>query len=285
MQYDISQIETTDIPPLLQEIPSPPDVMYLRGTLPPKDHILLTVVGARAVSPYGRDACKKLIEGLKGYPISIVSGLAIGVDSIAHETALTHGLHTIAVPGSGIDDSVIYPSRHKPLAQKILDNGGALLSEFEPTFRATVWSFPQRNRIMAGMSHATLIIEASEKSGTLITARLATDFNRELMCIPHPIFAEHGKGPHLFLRLGATLIRNSDDILEALHIEKRTTNTAPKPELSILEEKIYTLIIDGMDTDTLTRTLSIPLQEISSTLMIMELRNIICQRLGLWYRA
>jgi DNA processing protein len=284
MSFPILKVDGDDIPELLHEIPDPPRVMYLRGTLPPQGNKILTVVGSRAVSAYGRDACKKLVEGLRGYPISIVSGLAIGTDSVAHESALEAGLHTIAVPGSGIDDSVLYPARNKPLAKRILEAGGGMLSEFDPLFKATQYSFPQRNRIMAGIAHATLVIEAGEQSGTLITARLATDFNRDLLCVPHPIFSDHGKGPHLFIRLGAILVRDSGDILEALGFEKKEA-TVELEDLSPLELRVYEALHEPKDRDALLRELDLPAQEISTTLMMLELKGIIKESVGSFHRT
>ena len=204
MEYPIAMMKIGDVSALLPEIPDAPDGVYVRGNLPPTNNSCLAVVGSRNYSNYGKQVVDYLISGLRGYPISIISGLALGIDALAHEAALNAGLHTLAVPGSGIDDSVIYPRRNFGLAQKILESGGGLLSEFEPTFRATTWSFPQRNRIMVGLSHAVLLIEASEKSGTLITARLTAEYNRDLLVVPGNIFLENSFGVHQFLKLGAT---------------------------------------------------------------------------------
>jgi DNA processing protein len=163
--------------PLLQ-IPQPPKSLWVEGTLPADHMVLLTVVGSRNHSTYGKQAVDYLIGGLTGYPVGIISGLAIGTDGLAHEAALAAGLYTMSVPGSGIGNGVIYPSRHRALARKIIESGGSLLSEYPPDMGAALWTFPQRNRIMAGLARATLLIEASEKSGTLITARMAVDYNR-----------------------------------------------------------------------------------------------------------
>ena len=169
--------------PLL-EIPEPPKQLYIEGTLPPPNTVLLAVVGSRKYSSYGREACEELIAGLAGSPISIVSGLAIGMDTIAHKAALGAGLHTIAFPGSGLDRKVLHPRSNIHLAGQIVKSGGALVSEYEPTFPAAVYTFPRRNRIMAGLVKAVLVIEAGEKSGTRITARLATEYNREVLAVP-----------------------------------------------------------------------------------------------------
>ena len=133
--------------------------------------------------------CKHLIEGLRGYPIVIVSGLAYGADAAAHRAALEVGLPTVAVPGSGLDWDILYPRANVGLAREILKAGGALLSEEEPETKAADWTFPKRNRVMAGLSRATLIIEAKELSGSLITARLTVEYNRELLVVPGSIFS------------------------------------------------------------------------------------------------
>jgi DNA processing protein len=133
---------------------------------------------------------------------------------------MDNSLPTIAVPGSGLDPGSLHPASHANLAVEITKRGGTLISEFEPDFKATQWSFPMRNRIMAGMSHATLIIEAELKSGTMITAKLTSEYNRELLAVPGSIFSPMSDGPNMFIRLGATPVRSSGDILEALGIGK-----------------------------------------------------------------
>ena len=149
MNYPLAKMSCGACSPLLLEIPDAPKEVYVRGNLPPYGNMCLAVVGSRNYSNYGKQVVDYLISGLRSYPISIISGLALGIDALAHEAALHAGLHTLAVPGSGLDDSVIYPRKNFGLAQKILENGGGLLSEFEPDFRATQWSFPKRNRIMS----------------------------------------------------------------------------------------------------------------------------------------
>jgi DNA processing protein len=219
MSFPICEVSPEKFPPLLREIPQVPVSLNYRGVLPTPDMKLLAVVGSRKYSTYGEQVVEHLISGLAPYNIGIVSGLALGIDSLAHESALKHGMYTLSVPGSGIGDEVIYPASHRPLARKILESGGGLLSEFEPTFTATRWSFTQRNRIMAGMSHATLLIEATEKSGTLITARMAVEYNRELLVVPGNIFSTNCFGTHQFLKLGATPVTTAEDILYALGID------------------------------------------------------------------
>lgn len=210
------QLTPKDYPKKLGEIPGVPERLWLRGTLPPEGYKLLAVVGSRSLSEYGRQVCEELIAGLEGHPISIVSGLALGADACAHQAALLAGLHTVAIPGSGLHDSVIAPRTNFPLAMDILASGGALLSEQEPDHVPFPSDFPSRNRIMVGMSDAVLVIEAGERSGTLITARLAAEYNRDLLCVPHRIGDPNGIGSNQFIRLGAELVTEPLHILEAL---------------------------------------------------------------------
>ena len=190
MGYNIRKLSEDEFPPRLLEIPEPPEHLWLAGAPLSQETVHLAVVGSRKYSAYGKEACETIIAGLSGYDITIVSGLAIGIDTIAHESALSAGLRTIAVPGSGLDVKILYPRQNVRLAERILNEGGTLLSEFEPGFKATPYSFPMRNRIMAGLAQATLVVEAGEKSGTLITARLATDYNRDVLAIPGSMFSQ-----------------------------------------------------------------------------------------------
>jgi DNA processing protein len=274
----IRKLERNEFPSLLTEIPDAPKELYVRGTLPTANCKLLTVVGSRKMSRYGKDAIDYLIAGLSGYPIAIVSGLALGVDGAAHRAALNSGLTTLAVPGSGLDDSVLYPRAHFALAMEILESGGALMSEFEPTWKPRPESFPQRNRVMAGMAHATLIIEASEQSGTLITARLASDYNRELLIVPHSIFSEGGAGGHIFMKIGAAPVRGPADILEVLDLEE--TKTQKEIPLNEDEKKVIALLSEPMSRDELIRSLGMPIGSANVLLASMELRGIIAESMG-----
>jgi DNA processing protein len=185
---------------------------------------LLAVVGSRKYTDYGKELVEYLLDGLRGHNIGIVSGLALGIDSLAHEAALRNNLYTLAIPGGGLSPTAIYPRTHVGLAEKILKSGGGLLSEYDSDFKATTWSFPQRNRIVAGISNATLVIEAGEKSGSLITARLTADYNRELLVVPGNIFSNNSKGTHQFLKLGAIPITEPSDILNVLGIDLIESN-------------------------------------------------------------
>ncbi|QSH39514.1 DNA-processing protein DprA [Candidatus Kaiserbacteria bacterium] len=281
MSQLIQQILPKDFPPLLQEISDPPEYLYMQGSLPSPETKLLTVVGSRKCTSYGREVVDYLIGGLKGYDISIVSGLALGIDGHAHTAALNIGLHTIAVPGSGLSESVLYPRSHVQLAQRILENKGALLSELEPEQSAAPWTFPKRNRIMAGMSHAVLVIEATERSGTLITARLTTDYNRELLVVPASIFADSSRGAHQFWKLGATPITTPEDILDVFSIkheaqDEKQTNF----KLSQEEQEIYDLLAEPKTRDEFLEEVSLPITQANILLSKLELDGVIVEKLG-----
>jgi DNA processing protein len=284
MSYSIRKLPKNEFPALLAEIADPPKELFLAGVLPDENQKLLAVVGSRKYSSYGKDSCEKIIEGLQGFPITIVSGLALGIDSIAHKAALKNDLHTIAVPGSGLDPTALYPSTHIRLAEEIVSSGGALLSEYENDFRATPWSFPQRNRIMAGMSHATLIIEANEKSGTLITARLALDYNRNVLVVPGSIFSPTSKGSNELLRHGAEPATSAEDILRTLGFDIEKENQKVRKslfeDLSPDEQRVVELLKDPMERDDLIRALDIPVSKANMILSAMELKGIIKESMG-----
>ena len=278
MKIPYRKLSVDEIPPQLLEIPEPPKELYLAGTLPPKETALLTVVGARKHSAYGAEACAMLVRGLTGHDIAIVSGLALGIDSIAHESALEAGLRTIAVPGSGLDEKVLYPRTNVRLAERILSSGGALLSEFKPDTPAAPWTFPQRNRIMAGFAKATLIIEAELRSGTLITARLATDYNRDVFAVPGNISSPLSEGPNKLISLGATPIRTPEDILLALGF---SDDEAPmEHDLSSLPE-IEQRVMEALNApkyrEALTAEIGLSVSEANILLMKMEIAGLISE--------
>lgn len=287
MQNDLRQLTKDEYPHQLREIPQPPKSLWVRGTLPQENTKLLAVVGSRALSCYGQEAINHLIGGLSGYPVSIVSGLALGADASAHKAALSAGLHTIAMPGSGISDGAIAPRTNYGLAQNILKSGGALLSEYAPETAPATWTFPQRNRLMVGISHAVLVIEAGEKSGTLITARLAGEYNRDLLCVPHRIGDAHGYGANLFIRLGAGLVSESAHILEALGIpaERPTDTRAEAPsDLSPHELVLFTLLKAPASRDDLIRLSELPAGDALTALVMLELRGLAHEEFGAWRR-
>ncbi len=283
---DIRELAREEWPAQLLEIPQPPKRLWARGALAPAGHKMLAVVGSRAMTQYGHAACENLIAGLAGYPISIVSGLALGVDTCAHKAALAAGLHTTVVPGSGLDDTILYPRSNRAFAREILAAGGGFLSEYPPTLASRVHFFPERNRIMVGLADAVLIVEAGPQSGTLITARLAADYNRELLCIPHRIGDPHAFGPHLFIRLGAALVTEPMHILEALKIAPReSTSAAVVPTLEGAEKQIWKLLEEPMTRDEVLRSAKSGSNEALTALIALELRGLIREEFGAWRRV
>lgn len=274
-----------EFPPQLLEIPQIPDHLYIKGELPPPtDYIYVSVVGSRKHTSYGKDACEKIIRGLKGYPFVIVSGLALGIDSIAHKTALEVGLLTIAIPGSGLDDKVLYPSSNRGLADMILKKGGCLLSEFEPDFRATLWSFPKRNRIVAGISRAVIVIEAPEKSGALITVRMAVDYNRDVFAVPGSIFSDTSKGTNKFIKLGATPLTCAEDILNAFGLIDPLIPTQQTFEeledASPEEKKLLSLLDQPLSRDELIAKSGISAPSANAIISLLEIKGLVSENLG-----
>ncbi len=287
--FDVHELSAAEFPPLLREIPQPPTQLNYRGTLPPSELPLLAVVGSREYTMYGKQVVNFLIDGLRGYRVGIVSGLALGIDSLAHEAALRNNLYTLAIPGSGLNDDVLYPRAHVRLATRILEMNGGLLSEFAPNFKATKWSFIQRNRLMAGITYATLVIEATEQSGTLTTARMCTDYNRELLVVPGNIFSQTSKGPHLFMKIGATPVTSAQDIADVLKLEQvvagqKASLFAPPPDLTPQESAILKALREPLDANTLLSTTGLSATEANITLMHLELKGIIANEHGIYRR-
>ena len=277
----ILTIKPKQISSLLLEIPECPKTLRIQGEFPVREKYL-AVVGSRKYSEYGKAVCEQLIKGLAGQSICIVSGLALGIDAIAHRAALAAGLATIAVPGSGLSEKVLYPSSHRGLAQTILEKGGCLISEFEDDFIATNWSFPQRNRIVVGLCNATFVIEAELKSGTLISSKYAIDFNRDVFTIPHSIFSKTSEGPHMLLRLGATPITQSADIIAALGLkttdtlfEKRDYSDCSADELEVVD-----ILSESRSRDEVIRMLEKPIHVSQTILAIMEIKGLIEETMG-----
>lgn len=293
---DHELVHTRDIPELLAEIADPPTQLYIRGTFPAPSKVeglapekkWLAVVGSRACTQYGRQAVRHLISGLRGQPVVIVSGLAYGIDAEAHKAALDAGLTTVAVPGSGLDWNVLYPKGNQGLAREILAAGGALISEFEPHAAARDFMFAQRNRIMVGLTHATLVVEAKERSGSLITARLATEYNRDLLVVPGSIFSPESKGTHQFLRLGATAVGSSDEILQALGISKAEgpqSLAELRTDLSDEEMSVLKTIATPCSREELLAALDMPITEANILLSTMEIKGLIIEELGVVRQA
>ncbi len=268
-------IEDKNYPKSLKEIQSPPLVLYIMGELKPEDEKSLAVIGSRKPSAYGREVTQKLSAEIVDHGFTIVSGLARGVDSIAHRVALGKGGRTIAVLGSGHD--YIYPPEHRSLAQEICKNG-AVVSEYPPSQSPHPSQFPARNRIISGLSLGVLITEGASKSGTKNTAAFAADQGREVFCVPGPINNPLSIGPAELIKLGAKLTTGIEDILEELQFARDLSGEKKKvlKFASSEEEKIYHSLLSGTkSTDQIIRDLGIPAGQALVLLTGLELRGII----------
>lgn len=302
METQIKKIYRDNYPYLLREARGAPESMEIIGEMPSDDHTFLCVIGSRDHSDYGREACAQLIRGLAGWPIVIVSGLAIGIDSIAHEAALGAGLKTVAFPGSGLGDDVLYPQHHKGLAKRIVGAGGALVSKFPADAHMQKWMFLVRNNLMATISQATLVIEGGPGSGTLGTAKYAEDHDRDVLAVPGRIDSNLSYGPNMLIKRGAAPIVSSFDILEALGFTGTSRYDDPGKREKIAREQSEQLVLDldaihltpeeraicrhlnvGSLTanDLISRT-ALPVSVFNITITGLELRGLICEKDGKW---
>lgn len=246
----------------------------------------MAIVGTRKCTPYGRQVTEEFSRGLAEQGMVIVSGLALGIDGVAHEAALVAGGYTVAVLGSAVDKRSVYPAAHQDLSERIIAHGGAVMSEYPPGFLPTQYSFPARNRIIAGLSRGTLITEAPTESGALITASCALDYNREVFAIPHPLTSLAGQGGNDLLKKGAQPVTNFQDILEALqikHIEQIVTNNAVLP-VSDTEGAILKLLSrEPRHIDELIKQSGFASGTVMSTLTLLEMKGKIKNVGGMMY--
>lgn len=274
--YQITQ-KYPDFPSILREISSPPKFLNVWGKIPKTEHCL-SIVGTRRCSAYGKEILRKIIAGLAPHNFTIISGLAMGIDSQAHKSALENHMPTIAVLGCGLNYDVFFPKQNWRLAEEIVERDGAVISEYENDKKAEFWTFPQRNRIISGLSKATLVVEAPEKSGALITSRFALDQNREVMAIPGAVFSQNSKGTNKLIKQGAHLIESAEDILEiyGIDFEKSDFSTKKSDFLVTPQEKIiFDSIIEPIDIDSIIRACKMPSYEVQAIIGLMELRGII----------
>jgi len=293
--FNIEKLRPEYWPPGLHQIPDKPNTLYYRGAVPDLEQKFLCIIGPRKYTDYGAKVCEELIKGLSVMPITIVSGLAYGIDSIAHKCALDYGLKTIAFPGSGLNKSVIYPRAHFNLAMQILESGGTLISEFSNKTEAAPWTFPKRNRLMAGISDAVLVIEAGQKSGTMITSRLALDYNRNVLAVPGSIFNLTSVGTNNLIKDGAVPITNSQDILWALGFNEEEINLFTKLEqkknfadetknLSDTEKQILEILSEPLNIDQIAQKINLPINLIIQALTELEMKNFLKEDFGSFYK-
>ena len=271
--------EDGNYPKMLHNIDNPPSVIYYKGDLFDCNlNKTLAVVGSRKASTYAKDALAKIISEFQNTDICIVSGLATGIDTTAHISALENNLKTIGVIASGFDFT--YPAANKDLYKRIENGNGAVLTEYYPTFEPLKFRFPQRNRIVSGLSYGTLVAEASLKSGALITSNLTLEQGRELMCIPGLITNPNTQGIYKLLKNGASLVTCADDVLEALgwEVKMEQQTLFNLPDLSEDEKCIYdALEIEDKCVDELQAFTKLSIDNLLMYLTTMELKGIIKQ--------
>jgi DNA processing protein len=270
-------------PPQLKEIASAPSVLYVRGDKSLLSNKSIAIVGSRKFTQYGRRVTENLTKDLVRAGLTIVSGLALGIDGIAHRAALDAGGFTAAVLGTGIDDATIYPREHFNLAKQIIENGGVLITEQPPKTPSLKQNFPARNRIMAGLALGTLVIEAAESSGSLITASFALEQNREVFAVPGDIFSPQSAGANLLLKRGAKLVSSAADILEEFSLSRTLPRQqAGQPELALKifeprtdEEKIIWKILSNepLHIDKISKLAKLRTAVVSSTLAALEIEG------------
>lgn len=265
-----------EYPALLREIPAPPPVIYIRGQLQETDSVSVAIVGTRRATAYGRDITYRIAYDLAQAGVTIVSGLALGVDGVAHRAALEAGGRTIAVLGSGID--VIYPGEHRDLARRIADQG-AVISDYAPGTKPDRFNFPPRNRIISGLALGVVVTEAPDRSGALLTVNFAAEQGRDAFAVPGPVHAASSAGCLRIIREGATMVRSAEDILEDLHIRRVSTPLEPvQTTLPLSSEDRHLLnLLTGhaQHIDDLAEKASRPVPEISGQLMMLELQGLV----------
>lgn len=282
--------DDSSYPELLKKAEDSPYILYVKkqctgnsakctgGDLSKRlNGVCIAVVGTRKMTSYGKEVTERLVTGLVDSDCTIVSGLALGIDAVAHKTAIDAGGFTAAVLGGGLDN--IYPPSNRLLAQRMIESGqGVLISEYPLGFPYLPQNFPSRNRIIAGLSHGVLVIEGTEKSGTLLTASAAARYGREVFAVPGPVTSLTSKAPHFLIKNGAKLVEKVEDILEELNVKaKRDTQNAKRilPETEE-EKKLFNILNnEPLDIDSFVRISGMPAQKVLSTLTVMELKGML----------
>lgn len=273
-------------PRLLTEIYDPPSLLYYKGELKQNDEFTIAIVGARKCTTYGQQVTEQIVSDLVRSGLTIVSGLALGIDTLAHAACINHNGKTIAVLGTGVDKQSIYPATNKYLAEKIVGSGGAVISEFPIGTQPLRYNFPQRNRIISGLSLGTLVIEAGEKSGALITANCALEHNREVFAIPGNIYSPVSIGPNNLIKQGAKAISGANEIMDTLDLNQITTFIENKKIIPDNQEEAVILEHLGhipTHINEIIRLTGLDTAHINSTLTIMEMKGIVKNLGGMEY--
>jgi len=274
-----------DYPKLLKEIYDAPPIMYIKGALKPEDEFAIAVVGTRKLSTYGQQVTAQISRELAQAGLTIISGLALGVDTLAHLAALEQKKRTVAVLGSSIDRFNIFPPQNRSLAEKIAQNG-AVLSEYPIGAPALAHHFPNRNRIVSGLTLGTLVVEAPEKSGAMITANHALSQNREVFAVPGSIFSNTSAGPNILIKSGAKLVASAQDILEELNLNNLAQNiTAQEILPDTIEEELILKILshEPVVIDKIVQATKLNTATVNSTLALMEIKGKIKNLGGMQY--
>ncbi len=274
-----------DYPSRLREIDQPPPVIYMRGEYLPDDLFAVAIVGTRKATPYGRQVTEELSAFLASNGITVVSGLARGVDAIAHQVSLKNNGRTIAILGTGVDK--IYPPEHKALAEQIIERG-ALISDYAPGTPPDASNFPPRNRIISGLSLAVVVVEAGETSGALITAGFAAEQGREVFAVPNNIYAPQSKGANKLIQNGALPLLSVNDLMQALDINRIGGHKTARKLLPADETEAKLLSVLGAEpkhVDEIRNQAGLPIEKVSATLALMELKGMVRQLGGMNYVA
>lgn len=272
-------------PQRLKEIEQPPPVLYLRGELSTEDDWAVAIVGSRKVTPYGRQVTEQIASFLAANGITVVSGLARGVDAIAHKAALNAGGRTFAVLGSGVDRT--YPPENRALAEQIFEQG-AVLSDYAPGTPPEASNFPPRNRIISGLSMAVVVVEAGETSGALITADFAAEQGREIFAVPGNILAPQSKGTNKLIQKGALPLLSANDIMQTLNLTRVGQHKAARKALPAdeVEAKLLNAMSDEpQHVDEIRNQTGLPVEKVSATLVMMELKGMVRQVGNMQYVA
>ncbi|HLF01434.1 MAG TPA: DNA-processing protein DprA [Anaerolineales bacterium] len=282
--------DDADYPRRLREIDNPPPVLFLRGALTEADDWAVAIVGTRRATLYGKEAARELAAALASAGVTIVSGFARGIDAAAHVAALEAGGRTIAVLGSGLDK--LYPPEHATLGERILatEAGGALVSDYPLGTPPDAANFPPRNRIISGLSLGTIVVEAGEDSGALITAEFAMEQGREVFAVPGNIFNRSSRGPNKLIQQGAKIVLSAEDVLEELNLKMAAQHAEARAQLPLFdgadetEKSLLThLSAEPLHADELSVLTSLPIATVSSALAMMELKGMARQVGGMLY--
>ncbi len=279
------ELSHVDYPYLLKQIPDAPLVVFVRGDVNKLSSSAVAIVGTRRITPYGRTATEIVTAAAVECGLVAVSGLALGVDGMVHETTLKKEGVTVAVLGGGVDDVAIYPRAHFNLGQEIIKQGGAIMSEYPPGFKPTTYSFPARNRIIAGLTRATIVTEAPLESGALLTAYAALDYNRDVLAVPHPITSSAGEGCNALIKRGAGIFRSIDDLSEAFNIERQSVGEKTSHVSLSDEEKAFIALLGTtpLHIDQIVKQAARPAAFVSTMLTMLELKGVVRHAGGMKY--